>query len=226
MRSDLIRIVSEATATLGENLIEFIQSLEVFIDDGLVRQRPQAFGGLDLWRVRWQEHQFNAFRNHQIPGDMPARAVEHQDDVLVGAGADLGGERGQERAEQGGADAVGNEPHHLTRGWSDEAVQIEPLVAVMAASGRTAAARRPDLAQDRFQAEAVFVERPDFDRNRRFGALKLGDAGLEIFLNRACSYRLALGLAGRGTCRVRSRRRRASTPRWGDTVRPIRPVIH
>ena len=194
---DLIRVVSEDTATLGKNLIEFIEGLEVFIDDGLVRQRPQAFGGLDLGRIRRQEHQFNALRNHQIPSDMPARAVEHQDDVLVGAGADLGGERGQERAEQGGVDAIGDEPHDLAGGWSDEAVQIKPLIAVMAVGGRTAAAWRPNLAQDRFQAEAVFVERPDLDRDRRVGALELAD--LELFLNRACSYRLALGLAGRGT---------------------------
>src|SRR4051812_20463137 len=144
---------------------------------------------------------------------MPARAVEHQNDALVGAGARLGGERRQERAEQGGVDAVGDEPYDLAGGWPDEAVQIEPLVAVMAAGGRTAAARRPDLAQDRFQAEAVFFERPDFDRDRCFGTLEFADAGLKLFLNRACScsYRLALGLAGRGTCRVRSRRRRYST---------------
>ena len=75
---DLIRVVSEDTATLGKNLIEFLQGLEVFIDDGLIRQRPQAFGGLDLWRIRRQEHQFNALRNHQIPGDVPACAVEYQ----------------------------------------------------------------------------------------------------------------------------------------------------
>ena len=74
---------------------------------------------------------------------------------------------------------------------------------------------------DRFQAEAVFIEGPDLDRNRRVGALEFGD--LELFLNRACSYRLALGLAGRGTWRVSSRRRRYSTPRWGDTV--LRPLI-
>jgi hypothetical protein len=43
----------------------------------------------------------------------------------------------------------------------------------------------------------VFVERPDLDRNRCFGTLEFGD--LELFLNRACSYRLALGVAGRGT---------------------------
>src|SRR5918994_4138409 len=196
---DLIRVVSENTATLGKNLIEFLQGLEVFIDDGLVRQRPQAFGGLDLWRIRRQEHQFNSVRNLQILGDVPARAVEHQDDVLVGTGADLGGERRQERAEQSGIDAVGDEPHDLAGGWPDEAIKIEPLVAVMAAGARTASARCPDLAQDRFQAEAVFIERPDLDWNRRFGALELADAGLELFLNRTCSYRLAVGLAGPGT---------------------------
>lgn len=199
MCSDLVPIVGEDTATLGENFIEFLEGLEVLIDDGLVGQRPQAFGGLDLRRVRWQEHQFNALRNLQILGDMPARAVEHQDDVLIGTGADLGGERRQERAEQSGVDAVGDEPHDLAGGWSDEAVQIKPLVAVMATGDGAAAARRPDLAQDRFQAEAVFIECPDLDRNRRVGTLEFADAGLKLFLNRACSYRLALGLAGRGS---------------------------
>jgi hypothetical protein len=141
---DLILIVGEDTAALGKNFIEFIEGLEVLIDDGLVRQRPQAFGGLDLWRVWGQEHQFNAFWNLQIPGDMPARAVQHQDDVFVHAGTNLGGERRQERAEQRGVDAIGDEPHDLASGWSDEAVQIKPLVAVMTAGGRAAAAWRPD----------------------------------------------------------------------------------
>jgi len=134
---------------------------------------------------------------------MPARAVEHQDDVLVGAGADLGGERRQERAEQRGVDAVGDEPDDLARGGPDEAVQIKPLVSVMAADGRTAAARRPDLAQDRFQAEAVFIERPDFDRDRRFAALELADPGLELFFKNGRTGCL-LGVSGgveQGGCR-------------------------
>ena len=196
---DLIRVVSEDTATLGKNSIEFLQGFKVFVDDGLVRQRPQAFGGLDLWRIRRQEHQFNTLRNHQIFGDVPACAIWHQDDVLVTTGSNLSGERRQQCAEQGGVDAIGDEPHDLASSRSNKTVQIKPLVAVMSAGGRTASARRPDLAQDRLQSEAVFVERPDFDRNRRFGALEFADAGLELFLNRACSYRLALGLAGRGT---------------------------
>ncbi len=37
---DLIRVVNEDTASFGKNLIKFLQRLEVFIDDGLVGQRP------------------------------------------------------------------------------------------------------------------------------------------------------------------------------------------
>ena len=40
VRSDLILIVCKDTATFSENLIKFVQRLEVFIDDGLVGQRP------------------------------------------------------------------------------------------------------------------------------------------------------------------------------------------
>ena len=40
MCSNLVLIVGENTTALGKNLIEFIEGLEVFIDDGLVRQRP------------------------------------------------------------------------------------------------------------------------------------------------------------------------------------------
>src|SRR3954447_3080181 len=42
---DLIRVVSENTATLGKNLIEFLQGLEVFIDNGLVGQGHRRSAG-------------------------------------------------------------------------------------------------------------------------------------------------------------------------------------
>ena len=40
MCSNLVLIVGENTTALGKNLIEFIQRVEIFIDDGFVRQRP------------------------------------------------------------------------------------------------------------------------------------------------------------------------------------------
>jgi hypothetical protein len=42
MCSDLVLIVGENTTALGKNLIEFIEGLEVLIDDGLVRQKRSA----------------------------------------------------------------------------------------------------------------------------------------------------------------------------------------
>lgn len=42
MCSDLVLIVGETTTALGQNLIEFIQRVKIFIDDGLVRQKRSA----------------------------------------------------------------------------------------------------------------------------------------------------------------------------------------
>src|SRR3954465_14882676 len=42
MCSNLVLIVGENTTALGKNLIEFIEGLEVFIDDGLVGHRRSA----------------------------------------------------------------------------------------------------------------------------------------------------------------------------------------
>src|SRR5688572_20451507 len=44
VRSDLILIVCKDTATFSENLIKFVQRLEVFIDDGFVGQKRSAAG--------------------------------------------------------------------------------------------------------------------------------------------------------------------------------------
>ncbi len=112
---------------------------------------------------------------------MPARVVEHQDDYLVGAGAEL--------ADQGlegfleGLDVNGVEeiPDHLARAGLDEAVEIKPLIAVVDPGDRALALARPDPARDRFQAEAVLVEGPDLDRGARVGRLGLVHRSLEFF---------------------------------------------
>src|SRR4051794_41845861 len=94
---DLIRVVTEDAASLGKNLIEFLQRLEVFIDDWLIRQRPQAFGGLDLWRVWRQGKQIKSVPDPQIPGDLPAPAAGAQGDGVFGGRARPRGERGPPR---------------------------------------------------------------------------------------------------------------------------------
>jgi hypothetical protein len=112
---------------------------------------------------------------------MPAGSIENKDDVLVSAGPHVTGERRQDEAENRGVDGLDNEPHNLTGDRSDKAIEIQPLKPVVALGDRATAARCPDLAQDRLQAEPMFIERPDFNRYRRFRALEFRDPGLEFF---------------------------------------------
>lgn len=118
---------------------------------------------------------------------MPAGLIEHKNDVLVGTSPHLPGEGRQDRAEQGGVDAIDDEPDHRPGGRSNKAAEIQPLVPVVAVGDRAATAWRPDFAKDRLQADPVFVKRPAFNRYRRFGALEFRDPGLEFFLNLTCS---------------------------------------
>jgi len=181
MSFDEIRLVGEHAAALAEHLIKVIKRVEIFIGNGLVRQRPQAFGGLDFRRICRQEHEFDAFGNLQGFGHMPAGLIEHEDDVLAGTGPHFSGEGRQDRAEQGGVDAINDEPDHRPGGRADKAIEIQPLVPVMAIGDRAAPAGCPDFAKDRLQAEPVFIKRPDFNRYRGLRAPEFRDPGLKFF---------------------------------------------
>jgi hypothetical protein len=61
---------------------------------------------------------------------VPAGGVDDEDDGVVRAGADLPGECFQGRLEGGGVDGVEQEPDDLAAAQVDEAVEVEPLVAV------------------------------------------------------------------------------------------------
>ena len=111
--------------------------------------------------------------------------------MLVRAGADLTGEGFEQGAEHRRVDGIGDEPDDLAAGWPDEAIQVEPLVAMMPWCRRALATRRPDPADDRLQPDAVFVQAPDLERKRRLGAGEFDDFGLELFLNRCCSIQSA-----------------------------------
>ena len=136
-----------------------------------------------------------------VPADVPAGVVQDQDDELALAGPDLLGERGQHRAEQLGVHPGADEPDHLAGARVDEAVEVEPLVAVPPDRDRPPAPRRPPPAQDRLQAEPVLVERPHLDRPSRVPPAALAHLRGELFLYAACSSGLAaLACRGLGTC--------------------------
>src|ERR687898_1372677 len=69
----------EPAATLGYDGAEFFQRGDMPIDDRLIHQRPEAFGGLELRTVGRQEDEADPVRDGQVFGAMPARVVEHED---------------------------------------------------------------------------------------------------------------------------------------------------
>lgn len=103
----------------------------------------------------------------QLETRMPARAIEDQHDLFVGTRAHLAGEFGQldlkERDADGGREMEDGPP----RGGMDEADEIAPFKAVLHARHRPLANRRPDPAQQRFEADPVLIDRPQLDAGVR-----------------------------------------------------------
>ncbi len=118
---------------------------------------------------------------------MPAGAVEHQDDGLVRAGAECGGEAVEHALEQRDIDAIGQPPLDRTGLRPHKAVEIEPFVLVRADRHGALAAPGPNPSNQRFQAEAMLVEGPQLDRAARRLGLGRRHRGGEVFLKASCA---------------------------------------
>src|SRR3712207_8511855 len=71
----------EAAAALGDDGVEVVERGEVLVGDRLIHRRPQPLGGLEFGAVRRQERKRDPVRHGQALGAVPARVVEHEDDV-------------------------------------------------------------------------------------------------------------------------------------------------
>ncbi len=65
-------VVAEFAASLGEVLGEVFEGREARVDDGLVGERPQPFGGLEFGGVGRQEEEDEALGRFDLLGDVPA----------------------------------------------------------------------------------------------------------------------------------------------------------
>ena len=77
--ADQVCVVAEFAASLGEALGEVFEGREACVDDGLVGQRPQPFGGLEFGGVGRQEEEDETLGRFDLLGRVPAGVVEHQD---------------------------------------------------------------------------------------------------------------------------------------------------
>src|SRR3954468_6689817 len=152
-------------------------------------------GRLEFRGIGWQELQADAVRDLQVLGDMPAGAVEDEHNDLVRSGSDVAGERGQDPVEHRRVYRIGQEPDHIASYRPDEAVDINPLKALVPAGQRALTPARPDLADDRLKAGAMFIEGPHLDRPVRILARQVFHAGAEVGLEPLLSGKVALCVA-------------------------------
>jgi len=74
--ADRVWVVAEFAASLGEVLGEVFEGRQAGVDDGLVGQRPEPFGGLEFGGVGRQEEQDETLGRFDPLGPVSAGVVE------------------------------------------------------------------------------------------------------------------------------------------------------
>jgi len=90
----------------------------------------------------------------------------------------------------------------------NEAHEVEPLIAVPHRGDGPFAVETPDFVEDRFQPDAVLVDRPELDRGVGEGGRDFAEERADLFVNSACAAGSACTGRGRGLRRRPSRRTR------------------
>ena len=152
-----------------------------------IGERPQMFGWLQFRRIRWQEEQVDMVGDPQALRAMPARAIEDEDDLLGRAGADRLGEGSQFGLKERDADRGRQMKDRPAGRRMDKADQLPPLIPMVDRRERALSVETPDLVQDRFQADAVLVDRPELDRGVRKRRRDLPQQRPQFFLKAVCS---------------------------------------
>jgi len=156
-------------------------------------------GGLQFGAVGRLENEPDAFGHDQIFRAVPAGPVKLKHCTLVVADSNRFGEVREDGLEHFFAHGIRDIPYRAAGGRLDEAMDVEPLVAMMTECDWTFAFRRPHAARDRLQADPMFVHRPDFDRGARVLSLLFSNGSLQFFLSLLRSALLAVsGWRGRG----------------------------
>lgn len=168
--ADEIGLALEGEAALGLHRLQDIEALEAAVGERFVGQRPQMLGRLELRRIRRQELQVDTLGHRNVLASVPAGAIEDQGDPLLWSGSHIAGKGGQHLPEEGRGHGGQQPPLGLTRRGTDEATDVEPLVALLHRSDGAFADRCPDAADQRQEADAMLVGGPELDRGIRMGS--------------------------------------------------------
>ena len=178
---DGVAFVGESCASSSDDVVEFVDRRDVFVDDGFVDQRPQRFGRLWFGRAWRRKDQAYAVGHVQARFAMPAGVVENEHDGSIDASAGLARKGFEQRGKERLRHAVVHIPKSLATRRRDEGRHVEPVETMMARRDRALADGRPDAARHRLQSEPMFVAREDFDLPLWMPFGFLGDDVFEVY---------------------------------------------
>lgn len=152
------------TATLALELLQFVEGRKCAIEQRRIGQRPKALGRLEFRRVGGQEGQGDALRHLKIGAGMPPRIVEHEQDMMIGTSPHLTRKGCQDLREARSVDGGHQQPTGGTRRRTDKAIEIEPFIPLMHRRDGTGSSSCPHPPPERFEANTMFIERPERQR--------------------------------------------------------------
>ena len=179
--SDEVRLLLEVETARCLHLLERREIGKAPVGQRLIGQWPEMLRRLQFGGVGRQEDEVDACRDlNRLPG-VPARAIEHQQDLLGGTCPHIPSKGGEHLAEDERGDGREEPPLGCPRAGTDEATDIEPLVALLDGGDRPPAFRCPDPPDQGQEPDPMLVGRPEFDLGCRMRRLDRGDLISQIF---------------------------------------------
>jgi hypothetical protein len=136
---------------------------------------PDPFDGIELWAIRWQEHEVHVVRQGEPLGRMCPAIVHEKDIQAVSEGL---GEGVDEELEHVRVEIRQFQEEALARRRLHGAVDVEPFEDMLHCANRLHATRGKAPPADGQEAETAFVLAKDPDR----AGVRGGNRPLELFL--------------------------------------------
>jgi hypothetical protein len=170
-----VGLQSDTALRLG--VLQLVDGGEMPIHQHSIGEGPEMFGWLQFWRIGWEEEQMEVVWHAQALGAVPARAIQHEDNLLAGTRTNGLGKGSEFGFKEGHAHRRRRMKDCATGSGMDKADEIAPFVAMLDWGEWTLVVQSPDFAQDRFQANAMLVHGPQLDRRLREGRRHFAQQG-------------------------------------------------
>ena len=108
-----IRALIENPQSFDEDVLEAIDVVKFSVRDDLLEEGKESLCGLELGRVRWEEHEVVSFGDHKRFCGVPTSTIEHQTDLTVRSSPDLLGKVCQNRRHDGSTDGLSHDIEQL-----------------------------------------------------------------------------------------------------------------